>query len=52
MSDFDYDVLEKKYDKICDAYDAPRERRVTNFVGFSRVIPRQLFENFPQNKNK
>lgn len=50
ISDYEYDMLEKKYDKICNAYDAPRERRVTNFIGFSNGIPKQLFENFPQNK--
>jgi len=43
MSDYEYDMLEKKYNKGCDVYDVPSERRVTDYVGFSLYIPRQLF---------
>jgi len=43
MTDYEYDMLEKQYIKFCDVYKVPSERRVTEFVGFSLYIPRQLF---------
>lgn len=43
MTDYEYDMLEKSYDKGCNFYDVPNERRVTEFVGFSLYIPKQLF---------
>ena len=43
MTDYEYDMLEKQYTKFCDAYGIPSERRVTEFVGFSFYMPKQLF---------
>ena len=52
MTDYEFDKLEKDYDKYCEIYNAPIERRLSSFVGFSHNIPRQLFENFPQERIK
>ena len=43
MTDYEYDILEKDYDLQCEIYKVPIERRLSNFVGFSIAIPRQLF---------
>ncbi len=46
MSDYEYDMLEKKYDKFCDVYEVPMNKRVTNFVGFDIGILRIIFDEF------
>ncbi len=45
MSDYDYDMLEKEYDEICDKMSIEHHKRVTNFVGFNIKIPMALFYN-------
>lgn len=39
ITDYDYDILEKKYDSLCDNLKIPHQFRVSNFVGFSINIP-------------
>ena len=43
MTDFEYDMMEKEYNKYCEIYNAPKERMVSSFVGFSWDIPLTLF---------
>ena len=42
MSDYEFDMLEKEYNKLCDKFSIEEEKRVTNFVGFSVMIPMRL----------
>ena len=46
MTDYEFDMLEKEYDKCCEIYNAPIKRRLSNFVGFSYDIPLTLFKFF------
>lgn len=39
ISDYDYDMLEKKYIKLSDELIFDQTRRIDNFVGFSFRIP-------------
>ena len=43
MTDQEFDKLEKEYDKYCEVYNAPKERRWSDVVGFSWNIPLTLF---------
>ena len=43
MTDQDFDKLEKEYDKYCEVYNAPNERRWSDVVGFSWDVPLTLF---------
>lgn len=43
MSDYEFDMLEKKYDKYCEILNAPKERRWSDVVGFSWDVPLTLF---------
>jgi NAD-dependent DNA ligase len=45
ISDYEFDMIEIEYVKLCDKFNVPQEQRVTNFVGFSIMIPIRLEEN-------
>ena len=42
MPDYEFDMLEVEYNKLCDENNIAQEQRVTNFVGFSIMIPMRL----------
>ena len=42
MSDYEFDMLEKEYIKLCNEFSIEEEKRVTNFVGFGIMIPMTL----------
>lgn len=42
ISDYEFDMIEIEYVKLCDEFNVPQELRVTNFVGFSIMIPMRL----------
>ncbi len=42
MSDYEFDMLEKEYNKLCNKFSIEEEKRVTNFVGFGIMIPMTL----------
>lgn len=39
MSDYEFDMLEKEYARLCNEFSIEEEKRVTNFVGFNIAIP-------------
>ena len=39
MSDYEFDTLEKEYDILCNEFNISEKIRVSNFVGFSIMIP-------------
>ena len=43
ISDYNYDMLEKQYDKYCNELEIPLETRVSNYVGFDIGIPMNLY---------
>jgi NAD-dependent DNA ligase len=43
IPDYEYDMLEKEYDKYCNELKIPLEMRVSNFVGFDIGIPMNLY---------
>jgi NAD-dependent DNA ligase len=43
ISDYDYDMLEKQYNKYCNELEIPLENRVSNYVGFDIAIPMNLY---------
>jgi len=45
ISDYEYDILEKKYEKLCDELQVVKEKRITNFIGFDIGIPMSLLSN-------
>ena len=42
ISDYDYDILEKRYSVLCDELKVSQEKRITNFIGFDLGIPMSL----------
>lgn len=50
MSDYEFDKLERKYNKYCEIHNAPKERRWSEIVGFSWDVPLVLFS--PKELNK
>lgn len=42
ISDYDFDMLEKKYDKLCDDLGIHLRLRVSEHVGFSFRIPMDI----------
>ena len=48
ISDYDYDMLEKKYIEWCERLGVKPEMRINSFVGFSYKIPMNLF--YDENK--
>ncbi len=45
MSDYDYDILEKEYDRQADLHKVSHIIRISNFVGFNIKMPMNLFYN-------
>lgn len=45
ISDYDFDIKEKRYDELCDKLNVPKEDRVSEQVGWSDTIRRNLFYN-------
>lgn len=39
MTDYEFDMLQKEYDKLCDIYKIPLQNRITNFIGFDVLMP-------------
>lgn len=42
ISDYDYDMLEKKYDRLCDYLGVDLRLRVSEHVGWDDLIPMNL----------
>lgn len=42
VTDYEYDIMEKEYDKMCTLHNVPKSSRISSFVGFSINIPMQL----------
>lgn len=42
ISDYEYDMLEKLYEKECDKLGIVTEKRITNYIGFDIAIPMSL----------
>ena len=43
ITDINYDLLERQYNKYCDELEIPLEQRVSNYVGFDIGIPMNLY---------
>lgn len=43
VSDYEYDMLEKKYAEECDRFGIHKRYRVDNFVGFNIRIPMNIY---------
>lgn len=50
MSDYEFDIMEKEYDVLCDRFGIKQEYRVTNFVGWDFRIPMSLFSFYPKDQ--
>lgn len=46
ISDFMYDMLEKRYLTGCNKFNIPEKERITNFVGFNIGIPMNLSQHY------
>lgn len=44
VTDYQYDMLEIEYTKLCDEHNIKQEGRITNFVGFDIKIPMRLYK--------
>lgn len=42
MTDYEYDIIEKRYDELCYKYKICEGSKITNFVGFNIAIPMAL----------
>lgn len=48
MSDYEFDMKEKRYDELCNQFNIPMEMRVSEQVGWSPTILMNLF--YDENK--
>ena len=44
VSDYYYDIIEEQYEKTCTSYNIIKCNRVSNFVGFSILIPMNIIK--------
>lgn len=49
MTDYEFDILEKEYDKLCEDFKVPEKYRLSSYVGFDIAMPMSLY-NFYKNR--
>lgn len=42
VTDYEFDLMEKEYTRLCNIINIPNEIRITNFIGFDIGIPMNL----------
>lgn len=46
ITDYEYDILEKQYEMLCNDNRISLEKIIDNFVGYSDAIPMSIFYTF------